>query len=138
MKPDGDIQFDRDLILVVDDDRDFVDAVVNSLGADLPSAKFLTAGDGQACLSVYKESNPKPGIIILDMMLPGKSGFLVLQDLEKAGQDNAPPVVIMVTGNQGARHKVYAKSLGTFRYLNKPFRMQRLLEVVQDARSRIS
>ena len=36
--------------------------------------------------------------------------------------------VIMITGNQGARHKIYAESLGVDVYLNKPFRMDQLVE----------
>ncbi len=37
----------------------------------------------------------------------------------------------MITGNQGARHKVYAESLGVDVYLNKPFRMEKLLDAVK-------
>ena len=38
----------------------------------------------------------------------------------------------MITGNQGARHKVYAESLGVDVYLNKPFRMEKLLDAGQE------
>ena len=41
------------------------------------------------------------------------------------------PFVIMITGNAGKRHQVWAESLGVDGYLNKPFRMERLTESVQ-------
>ncbi len=130
--------FDRDLILVVDDDRDIVAAIVESLEKDLPSARFLTTGNGNDAVSIFEKNVPKPGIIILDMMLPGRSGFLVMKKIKRGKRATDVPHIIMITGNQQKRHKMYAESMGTFGYLNKPFRMQRLLEVVQDARSRIS
>ena len=65
------------------------------------------------------------------MMLPGRSGFLVMEKLTRGKKRSDPPRVIMITGNQGARHKVYAESLGVDVYLNKPFRMEKLLESVK-------
>ncbi|MCH7924472.1 MAG: response regulator, partial [Planctomycetes bacterium] len=41
------------------------------------------------------------------------------------------PFVIMITGNVGKRHQTWAESLGVDGYLNKPFRMERLLEAVE-------
>jgi DNA-binding response OmpR family regulator len=62
-------------------------------------------------------------------MLPKRSGFLVLEKLKgptrKKGQR---PLVIMITGNTGKRHQTWAESLGVDGYLNKPFRMERLVE----------
>ena len=46
---------------------------------------------------------------------------------QKKGQK---PFVIMITGNEGQRHKVFAESLGVDEYLKKPFRMDRLVELV--------
>ena len=60
----------------------------------------------------------------LDAMLPKRSGFLVLEQLQAQG---CRPPIIMITGNAGTRHKVWAQSLGVDDYLNKPFRMKRLL-----------
>ena len=37
----------------------------------------------------------------------------------------------MITGNQGARHKMYAETLGVDIYLNKPFRMEKLVDSVK-------
>ena len=37
----------------------------------------------------------------------------------------------MITGNQGIRHRTYAETLGVDEYINKPFRMERLIEAVR-------
>jgi DNA-binding response OmpR family regulator len=59
------------------------------------------------------------------MMLPARSGFLVL---EKLLEMDDPPPVIMVTANQGRRHMAYAQSLGVRAYFTKPVALQRLIE----------
>jgi DNA-binding response OmpR family regulator len=60
-------------------------------------------------------------------MLPKRSGFLVLERLK---QRDEPPVVVMITANQGKRHMAYAESLGVDAYLVKPVPLQRLVETV--------
>ena len=114
-------------VLIVDDDRDILttmQAALEDLGPEL-----LVARDGDEALIQAQQHSPD--LVILDMMLPKRSGFMVLQKL-KAGRDpSEPPHVIMVTGNRGARHKVYAESQGVAEYLNKPFRMEKLVESVK-------
>ena len=113
-------------ILVVDDDPDILTAITTGL-ADT-GATIQTATDGNAAVSLIEKLAPQ--LLILDIMLPGKSGFLVLEQLrQKVPRDKAPKTII-ITGNQGQRHRQYAEALGVQGYLNKPFRMDRLLEVV--------
>jgi DNA-binding response OmpR family regulator len=45
------------------------------------------------------------------------------------GKVDAPPI-IMITANEGSRHKAYAEYLGVIDYIRKPFAMERLLEAV--------
>ncbi len=66
--------------------------------------------------------------MVLDAMLPKMSGFLVLEKLKKGGRRGTRPFVIMITGNQGKRHQAFAESRGVDVYLNKSFRMDRLME----------
>ena len=61
------------------------------------------------------------------MMLPKRSGFLVLEHLKKQG---SPPVVVMITANMGKRHMAYAQDLGVDAYLVKPVPLQRLVDTV--------
>jgi DNA-binding response OmpR family regulator len=68
--------------------------------------------------------------MILDMMMPKRSGFLVLEKLRRTRETLLP--VIMITGNEGSRHKAYAELLGVSDYIRKPFAMDRLLQSVAD------
>ena len=112
-------------ILVVDDDTDIVTAITATL-ADT-GATIESASDGNA--AVNKAERLDPDLVILDIMLPQKSGFLVLEKLRHNKPRGSKPRVIMITGNEGRRHRQYAEALGVDEYLNKPFRMERLLEV---------
>jgi DNA-binding response OmpR family regulator len=114
-------------ILLVDDDRDILAAMTAALSDMGP--RILTAINGNDALTEAGKHNPD--LVVLDMMLPGRSGFLVMEKLKRGKKRSDPPRVIMITGNQGARHKIYAESLGVDVYLNKPFRMERLLESVK-------
>ena len=114
-------------ILLVDDDPDVVTAIRMAL--EDAGAKVLTAADGAlACDLAEKE---KPDLVVLDMMLPKRSGFLVLERINKGKAKGAKPRVIMITGNLGTRHKSYAETLGVDDYINKPFRMDRLLTSIE-------
>jgi CheY-like chemotaxis protein len=62
--------------------------------------------------------------VVLDMMLPKRSGFLVLEKIKKGP---TPPRVIMVTANEGRRHQQYAEALGVDGYMLKPVRLERLI-----------
>jgi DNA-binding response OmpR family regulator len=118
---------DGKTILVVDDDPDIVTAISTSLAAS--GATIEAAGDGAS--AVTKAETLNPDLVILDIMLPQKSGFLVLERLRHSRPRGSKPYVIMITGNEGRRHRQYAEALGVDAYLNKPFRMERLLEVTE-------
>lgn len=113
-------------VLIVDDDRDILAAMDVALG-DL-GATILTAGDGNTAVRLAEEE--EPDLVVLDMMLPKRSGFLVMEKIKRGKEKDDPPRVIMITANMGTRHKLYAESLGVDRYMNKPFRMERLTEAV--------
>ena len=74
--------------------------------------------------------------LILDQMLPGRSGFLVLEKIRAIRAESGKPPVIMITANPGTRHKVYAETLGVDFYLNKPFRMEKLTNAAKDLLSK--
>ena len=114
-------------ILLVDDDRDILSAMQTAL-EDL-DVKILSASDGNDAIVQAQKNNPD--VVVLDMMLPKRSGFLVMEKLKRGKKKTDPPRIIMITGNQGTRHKVYAESLGVDTYLNKPFRMEKLVSAVE-------
>ena len=120
--------FEGKCILIVDDDPDMLTALITVL--DGTGANVETAVDGNAAVEAAAQFDPD--LVVLDAMLPKRSGFLVLEKLKgpdkKKGQR---PFVIMITGNAGKRHQVWAESLGVDGYLNKPFRMERLVEQME-------
>jgi DNA-binding response OmpR family regulator len=115
-------------ILLVDDDRDILaamEAALSELGPEI-----CTAANGNEAVS--QAESCEPDLVVLDQMLPGRSGFLVMEKLKRGKKPTDPPKIIMITGNQGTRHKVYAESLGVNKYLNKPFRMEKLIDSVKE------
>jgi DNA-binding response OmpR family regulator len=114
-------------ILVVDDDPDVVTAITMSL-TDM-GAKVFQAVDGSQAVEVAEKE--QPDLVILDMMLPKRSGFLVAERLKAHKPKGAKPRIIMITGNLGSRHKTYAENIKIDDYINKPFRMERLLASIE-------
>jgi DNA-binding response OmpR family regulator len=110
-------------ILIVDDDPDVVTAITMSL-TDL-GAKVFQAVDGSQAVEVCEKE--QPDLVVLDMMLPKRSGFLVAERIKAHKPKGSKPRIIMITGNLGSRHKTYAENIGVDDYINKPFRMDRLL-----------
>ena len=84
------------------------------------------SGDGNQGLAIAEKESPD--LVILDMMMPKRSGFLVLERLRRAQEEMLP--VIMITANEGSRHRAYAEMLGVSEYLRKPFAMDKLIETV--------
>lgn len=112
-------------ILLVDDDPEILGAmraVFTQKGY-----RVLTACDGNMALAIAERE--APDVVVVDMMMPKKSGFLVLEKLKS--RKGAGPRVIMITGNEGGRHRAYAEMLGVDDYLRKPFAMDKLVESVQ-------
>ena len=115
--------FDGKSVLIVDDDPDIVTAIKESFTDT--GAKLLIAEDGNAAVELA--TSESPDLVILDAMLPRRSGFLVL---EKIKQEPDPPGIVMITANQGKRHMAYAESIGVDAYLVKPVPLQRLVETL--------
>jgi DNA-binding response OmpR family regulator len=108
-------------VLIVDDDPDILGSIDLAMRAE--GAVTELASDGNA--AVHACSVNPPALVVLDMMLPRRSGFLVL---EKVKQMEDPPAVIMVTANEGRRHMAYAQALGVDAYMQKPVPLQRLVD----------
>jgi DNA-binding response OmpR family regulator len=112
-------------ILVVDDEPE----IVASVRAALEEAGYrvVTAADGNMGLALAERENP--ALVVVDMMMPKKSGFAVLEKLKQ--RPSGGPRVVMVTANESARHREYAQKLGVDDYILKPFEMDQLLASVQ-------
>ena len=111
-------------ILLIEDDREISSTLVSVL--ESAGYRVVTAPNGIEGQRLIQAD--RPDLIITDMMMPRMGGFPVLEFLKTV--DN-PPKVIMVTANEGGRHKAYAEMLGVSEYLRKPFAMDVLLDAVK-------
>ena len=116
----------RQTVLIVDDDPDILDSV--SFALEQAGYSVLTANNGEDGLRLAKQH--PPSLAILDMMMPKRSGFLVIEALRE--EYSEPIHLIMMTANQGNRHQSYAELLGVADYIHKPFAINTLVERVNE------
>ncbi|TWT48722.1 response regulator transcription factor [Botrimarina hoheduenensis] len=112
-------------ILIVDDDGEIIQALRIALESN--GYEVLVARDGNQGLALTVRE--QPDLLLLDMMMPKRSGILVLEKLSRS--EEAHPPIIMMTANEGNRHKAYAQTLGVVDYLHKPFPMDRMIDAVR-------
>ena len=118
---DAPVKRDGKRVLLVDDDTEIVESMRTVL--ESRGYQILVARDGNQGLMMAEKD--EPDLVVLDMMMPKRSGFLVLEKLRRSRP--VPMKVIMITANEGSRHKAYAEMLGVDDYIRKPFAMDRLL-----------
>ena len=115
-------------ILVVDDEKGIVDLLVDNLsdnGFDVISA----SNGASALVLIYRE---RPDVVLLDLMIPVVNGYEVLRELRaKPTMKDLP--VILLTAVSPAEGKEAAIQLGATRYANKPWKLNSILELIDDA-----
>jgi DNA-binding response OmpR family regulator len=117
---------DRKFILLIEDDRETASTLSGVLeGAGYSVTHAPNGVEGQRLLQAGT-----PDLVITDMMMPRMGGFPVLEYIRTLER---PPKVIMITANEGGRHKAYAEMLGVVSYLRKPFAMDVMLDAVKTA-----
>lgn len=72
----------------------------------------------------------KPDVIVLDVMLPGRSGFEILADLR--GSDTPEIPVLMLTAKGQTKDRARAEDLGVSKFMTKPFANSAVLEAVEE------
>lgn len=107
-------------ILVVDDEPHILDVVRAYLVRD--GHEVSTAADGDTALAFARDHSPD--LIVLDVMLPGRSGFAVLRELRGAGNAAA---VVMLTARDDVIDRVAALETGADDYVTKPFEPRELV-----------
>ncbi len=102
-------------ILVVDDDPNILDAVTVGFQLQWQDSEVIPAADGDAGLRAFYEHDPD--IVVLDVAMPGKTGFEVLQEIRRVS--DIP--VIMLTARGEEMDQVRGLELGADDYVVKPF-----------------
>ena len=111
-----------DRILVVDDEADIVALVAYHLAK--AGYRVATAGNGDDALAVARRD--RPALLVLDLMLPGMSGFDVLTQL-RADPATRDVAVLLLTARKEEPDRIEGLSLGADDYLTKPFSPQELV-----------
>ncbi len=114
-------------VLLVDDDPDILTSMQAAF--EPTGAVIETANNGNTAVALAEKN--QPDLVILDMMLPGRSGFMVLEKIKAHKPRNSKPYVIMITGNTGARHKMFAESQGVSEYFTKPVKLDKLIAAAE-------
>jgi two-component system, OmpR family, phosphate regulon response regulator PhoB len=114
-------------ILLCDDEEVLRQLVRATLGNEEYS--IVEAADGDESLELARET--RPDLIVLDMMMPGRSGLDVLRELRADPEISAIPV-IMLTARARESDRDKAVAAGADRYLAKPFSPLELLSLVED------
>jgi len=107
-------------ILVVDDEPHIVEVVSAYLARE--GHEVGTATDGDAALQLARDT--RPDLLVLDVMLPGRSGFDVLRELRADGISSA---VIILTARDEVIDRVAGLEMGADDYVTKPFEPRELV-----------
>ncbi|MCI9243745.1 MAG: response regulator transcription factor [Lawsonibacter sp.] len=118
-------------VLIVEDEQSIVDILSFNLTKE--GYDTLEALDGPTGLQLALEQNPD--LVLLDLMLPGMSGFNVCQKIRQAG--SAVPIV-MLTAREEEDDKVRGLELGADDYITKPFKNRELMARVKANIRRVS
>jgi putative two-component system response regulator len=111
-------------ILAVDDAESNIDILVDALGSEY---EVVVALDGESALEIVAED--KPDLILLDIMMPGIDGFEVLKRL-KASPDTADIPVVILSAKTGAGDRDRAMQCGAIGFIQKPFQVESLFELI--------
>ena len=103
-------------ILIVEDEEDILELLEYILSKE--GYKVASVDSGEQCLSAVKRE--RPDLIILDLMLPGRSGLDICKDLKSSAEYKEIPVVIL-TARGDETDIVLGLELGADDYITKPF-----------------
>lgn len=114
-------------VVLIEDEPNIIEAIRFLLTRD--GWTVDAHSDGSDAVDVIKAA--KPDLVILDLMLPGKSGMEIIKDLrDEEGLRNLP--VLMLTARGQARDRDMAEKAGVSRFMTKPFSNTEVLAAVRD------
>lgn len=114
-------------VLLIEDEPNIIEAICFILSRDGMEVK--THSNGVDAVEVVERE--APDMLILDVMLPGRSGYDILSDLRADAATAALPV-LMLTARGQTRDREMAERLGASRYMTKPFSNADVLQAVRD------
>jgi DNA-binding response OmpR family regulator len=115
-------------VLIIEDDPDIAEGVRFNLEREGMEARV--AATGEQGLAAALDAKNAPGLIILDLMLPGMSGQELCRRLRREPQTRRTPI-IMLTATTGEADRVAGLDLGADDYITKPFSVKELMARVR-------
>lgn len=114
-------------VLLVEDETNIIEAIRFLLSRE--GWQVHTHGNGADANDVIREL--QPDLVVLDVMLPGKSGFEILEEL-RANEETADLPVLILTARGQSRDREMAEKAGVSRFMTKPFSNAEVLTAVRD------
>jgi two-component system alkaline phosphatase synthesis response regulator PhoP len=114
-------------ILVVEDERHLAVGIKFNLEAE--GYRVTVVGDGPSALKLFDAGEEQIDLVILDLMLPGMSGYAVCQSLREAGND-VP--ILMLSARTLAEDRTRGFNMGANQYLSKPFDLEELISRINN------
>ncbi|MEY8830491.1 response regulator transcription factor [Sedimentitalea sp. XS_ASV28] len=114
-------------VLLIEDEPNIIEAIRFLLTRD--GWDVGTHSDGSDAIEVIRAASPD--LVILDLMLPGKSGMEILRDLREIPALAGLPV-LMLTARGQSRDRDMAEKAGVSRFMTKPFSNAEVLTAVRD------
>ncbi|SFE90647.1 response regulator transcription factor [Roseivivax sediminis] len=113
-------------ILLIEDERNIIEAISFILSRDGWTVRTHSNGTDAA----EKVRSLRPDVVILDVMLPGRSGYDILREL-RGEPAFADLPILMLTARGQARDREMAESAGVSAYMTKPFSNSEMLDAVR-------
>jgi len=117
-------------ILIVDDDKNLLSVLKTILAEE--DNDVTTSSDGGTAIDLLRKS--KFDLVITDLMMPGTNGIEVLREAHKIDPDI---LVILITGFASLETAVQAIREGAYDYITKPFKLDEIKIIVNNAREKI-
>ncbi|MFK7745106.1 MAG: response regulator transcription factor [Roseobacter sp.] len=114
-------------VLLVEDELNIIEAMRFLLNRE--GWQVDTHSNGTDAAQTIREM--KPDLVVLDVMLPGKSGFEILEEL-RAHEQTVDLPVLMLTARGQSRDREMAEKAGVSRFMTKPFSNAEVLTAVRD------
>ncbi|WP_375265108.1 response regulator transcription factor [Planktotalea sp.] len=114
-------------VLLVEDEPNIIEAVSFLLSRDGWSVSTHSNGHDAADVIRAKQ----PDVLVLDVMLPGRSGFDILEDIRSEGACKDVPV-LMLTARGQTKDRERAERLGATRFMTKPFSNAEIIETLHE------
>ncbi|WP_299930299.1 response regulator [uncultured Pelagimonas sp.] len=113
-------------VLVIEDEPNIIEAIKFILSRE--GWNVATHSNGEDAVDVVRAKSPD--VLILDVMLPGRSGYDILRELRgDAATENLP--VLMLTARGQSKDREMAERAGASRFMTKPFSNAEVLEAVR-------